>query len=54
MDNKEKQGEFKVINIGLNRFYEALINQNIKAVQLEWAPPVKQSEEISNLLDEFM
>lgn len=41
----------RIINIGLASFYEALTAQNVKAVQLEWRPPVKQKKEIASLLD---
>lgn len=43
--------KLKVINIGLTHFHNALLTQKVKAVQIEWRPPVKQSEEISGLLD---
>ncbi len=44
----------KVINIGLVNFYNALIMQNVKAIQIDWQPPVKQSKEISDILDFLM
>ncbi|HIT08149.1 MAG TPA: hypothetical protein IAB55_03560 [Candidatus Merdivicinus faecavium] len=44
----------RVINIGLASFYEALVSQKVKATQLEWRPPVKQSEEIASLLDDLL
>ncbi len=43
-----------VINIGIENFYDALIWQQAKAVQINWEPPVKQSKEIEELLDEFL
>jgi hypothetical protein len=46
--------KLKVINIGLTNFYNALITQKAKAIQIDWCPPVKQSKEISNLLDLLM
>lgn len=56
---KEKSGKcgehkLKVINIGLPRFYDALHAQGVKAVQIDWRPPVKQSQEIQELLDMFL
>lgn len=51
--NKGEKGTLRVINIGLQRFYEALEAQGVKAVQVEWQPPVKQSEEISRLLEDL-
>ncbi len=44
----------RVINIGLASFYEALVAQRVKATQLEWRPPVKQSEEINSLLEDLL
>lgn len=44
----------KVINIGLPGFYEAIVSQNVPALQLDWRPPVKQPQEILDLLDMFM
>ena len=49
-----KSTKLRVINIGLEGFYDALIAQDVQATQIAWRPPVKQSEEILNLLDQFM
>ena len=46
--------KLRVVNVGLAHFYNALITQKVKATQIEWRPPVKQSEEIKNLLDLLM
>lgn len=57
MDEKKcscTEHKLKVINIGIPRFYDALVAQNVKSTQLDWRPPFKQSEEIQNLLDMFM
>ena len=51
---RNKTKKLRVINIGLEGFYDALINQGVQAKQIAWRPPVKQSEEIINLLDQFM
>lgn len=48
------QHKIKVINIGLPSFYEEVVNQGVKAVQLNWRPPFKQNEEIKRLLDLFL
>jgi len=59
-ENKQIKGsccspkKLKVVNIGLAHFYNALVTQKVKATQLEWRPPVKQSEEILNILDLLM
>jgi hypothetical protein len=44
----------RVINIGLQSFYDALIKQQADAVHIDWRPPVKQSQEIADLLDDFL
>lgn len=46
--------KLKVVNIGLTRFYDALVAQDVKSAQLDWRPPFRQSEEIQNLLDMIM
>ena len=53
MDQKYVQG-LRVINIGLQGFYDALVQQGCKAVQLEWRPPVKQSKEVQEILDALL
>ncbi len=54
MENRENGGKIRVINLGIETFYDALVEQGVKAVQIDWRPPVKQDEEIENLLDEFL
>ncbi|MBR4150737.1 MAG: hypothetical protein IKR08_05130 [Firmicutes bacterium] len=43
-----------VANLGIMMFYDALVTQGSRCVQVEWVPPVKQSAEIEELLDEFL
>ena len=43
-----------VANLGIALFYQALVQQGCECTQIEWTPPVKQSEEIEQLLDEFL
>lgn len=50
-DQKKKP---RVINLGIEIFYEALLIQDVKCAQIEWQPPVKQSKEIEALLDKFL
>ncbi|MDD5602750.1 MAG: hypothetical protein PHG48_01540 [Eubacteriales bacterium] len=52
-DKNEDEG-LRVINIGLRNFYDALRKQNVKAVHINWKPPVKQSGKIKEILDEFL
>jgi hypothetical protein len=53
-DRTQKEVNLRVINIGLQHFYEALVSQKVKTMQLEWRPPVKQSAEITAILDQFL
>lgn len=50
----EKKSGLRVINIGVQFFYDALVDQKIKATQLDWHPPVKQSAEIQNLVSVYL
>lgn len=57
MDEKKcspKEHRLKVVNIGIPRFYDALLAQNVESTQIDWRPPVKQSKEIQDMLDMFM
>jgi hypothetical protein len=40
----------KVINIGLYSFYEALKQQDVEVVQVEWTPPASGDQELLRLL----
>lgn len=50
----KKPGGLKVVNIGLQSFYDALIAQGVRAVQLEWTPPVELRQEMAELLDDLL
>ena len=43
-----------VANLGIQLFYQALEDQDCRCTQIEWTPPFKQTEEIEELLDEFL
>ncbi len=44
----------KVINIGLEIFYESLLAQGAEAVQVDWKPPAGGDERIAKLLDKLL
>ena len=46
--------KLKIINIGLQNFYEEVVNQGAEAIQLDWRPPFKQKDDIKKLLDLFL
>ncbi len=43
-----------IANLGIIMFYKALEAQECKCTQIRWIPPYQQSEEIVELLDEFL
>ena len=43
-----------VANLGIMIFYDALVDQGCTCTQIEWTPPVKQSEEIEDMLDDLL
>ena len=43
-----------VANLGIMLFYQALENQGCRCTQIEWIPEYEKSEEIEELLDEFL
>lgn len=46
--------ELKVLNIGLESFYLALKDQGVKALHVEWRPPVKLEKEIEDILGKIL
>jgi uncharacterized UPF0146 family protein len=50
----ENSAVLRVVNIGIGIFYDSLAAQSVEAVQLDWSPPVKNSEEINKLLDDLL
>ena len=46
--------ELRVINIGLDIFYNALQMQNVKAVDVSWRPAPKLEKETEDILDKIL
>jgi hypothetical protein len=44
----------KVVNIGLDIFYDALADQGVEAVQVDWRPPAAGDERLTKLLDKLL
>jgi len=42
--------ELRIVNVGLEIFYQSCIAQKTKVIQVDWHPPVKEDEEIDDLL----
>jgi hypothetical protein len=43
-----------VVNIGIAEFYEALVAQEVEAIQVDWRPPAEGDEELTSLLAELL
>lgn len=43
----------KVVNIGLETFYEALVTQGVPAAHVEWKPPAGGNEKLLAILDKL-
>ena len=50
----EAQAKPRVINLGIQNFYDALERQGVKCVQIQWTPPCQQDAEIEELLDLYL
>jgi len=50
----DKAAKPRVVNLGIESFYGALLEQDADCLQVEWEPPAKQDEEIENLLDTLL
>jgi hypothetical protein len=48
------QRQVKVINIGLQEFYSALVAQGVEAVHVDWRPPAQGDQEMLDLLDKLL
>ncbi len=44
----------KVINVGLELFFEALLLQHVDAVQVDWRPPADGDERLAGLLEKLL
>jgi len=44
----------KIINIGLQSFYNSLKGQQVEVVQINWVPPVKVSQDLESILDNLL
>ena len=43
-----------VLNVGLRHFYDALREQHVKVIQLEWSPPHDVEQELKDILDKLL
>lgn len=57
MMSEKEQGldeKLKVINVGLEIFYESLLSQRVDVVQVDWRPPAGGDEKMAKLLDKLL
>lgn len=46
--------ELKVINLGLDIFYNALASQEVKVIDVDWKPASKLDRESEDILDKIL
>ena len=54
MRNSIISKDLKMINVGIQKFYNALIAQNVKAVQVNWKPPKERDVKIDSILSKII
>ena len=55
MDKTQKlfAEKLQVVNIGLERFHEAVVKQETTSIHVEWRPPAGGKERLSEILDKL-
>ena len=48
------EAPIRVVNIGLQKFADDLIGQDVEVVQVDWAPPARGNTRLANLLSRLM
>ena len=48
------EAPIRVVNIGLQKFADDLVGQDIAVVQVDWAPPAQGNIRLANLLSRLM
>ncbi len=46
--------ELKVINVGLELFFNELTRQSVKSVQVDWIPPRTLEKDLDEILDKLL
>ena len=44
----------RVVNIGLQKFADDLVGQDVEVVQVDWSPPARGNTRLANLLSRLM
>ena len=48
------EAPMRVVNIGLQKFADDLVGQDVEVVQVDWAPPARGNTRLANLLSRLM
>ena len=48
------EAPIRVVNIGLQKFADDLVGQDVEVVQVDWAPPARGNTRLVNLLSRLM
>ena len=48
------EAPIRVVNIGLRKFADDLVGQDVEVVQVDWAPPARGNTRLANLLSRLM
>ena len=48
------ESPMRVANIGLQKFADDLVGQDVEVVQVDWAPPARGNTRLANLLSRLM
>ena len=48
------EAPIRVVNIGLQKFADDLVGQDVEVVQVDWAPPARGNPRLANLLSRLM
>ena len=48
------ESPMRVVNIGLQKFADDLVGQDVEVVQVDWAPPARGNTRLANLLSRLM
>ena len=48
------EAPIRVVNIGLQKFADDLVGQDVEVVQVDWAPPARGNIRLANLLSRLM
>ena len=48
------EAPIRVVNIGLQKFADDLVGQDVEVVQVDWAPPARGNTRLANLLSQLI